>query len=228
MKYMGGKFRLRKEILPIILNNKTKDQWYVEPFSGGMNVIEHVEGKRIANDIHPYLIDLFKSVVNYGWNMPKHISEEEYVNIRNEKDKFPTPLVGFVGFGSFGGKWFGGYPRNKRNTDYWGEHYRSINRQINRLKGTNFENKDYKELYIPYKSIIYSDPPYKGKTKYKDSIDSDEFWEWNRIKKSQGHQVFISEYEAPEDFTCVWEKEVKVTVGQSNLKKSSEKLFTLK
>jgi DNA adenine methylase len=51
MKYMGSKAKFSKEILPIILKDRTAEQWYVEPFAGGMNMICEVGGKRIANDI---------------------------------------------------------------------------------------------------------------------------------------------------------------------------------
>lgn len=46
---MGSKARFTKDILPIILKDRRKDQWYVELFSGGMNVICEVDGNRIAN-----------------------------------------------------------------------------------------------------------------------------------------------------------------------------------
>ena len=37
MKYMGSKARFSKEILPIILKERTADQWYIEPFAGNGN-----------------------------------------------------------------------------------------------------------------------------------------------------------------------------------------------
>ena len=46
--------------------------------------------------------------------------------------------------------------------------------------------------------------------------------------KADGHKVYISEYSMPEDFTCIWEKELKVQVAcNSNSIPSVEKLFTL-
>ncbi len=39
MKYMGSKNRIAKQILPIILKNRTKEQYYIEPFVGGANLI---------------------------------------------------------------------------------------------------------------------------------------------------------------------------------------------
>jgi len=48
MKYMGSKSRHAKEILSIILKERKPDQWYVEPFVGGANVIDKVDGKRLG------------------------------------------------------------------------------------------------------------------------------------------------------------------------------------
>ncbi len=48
MKYMGSKARYAKSILPIILASRQPDQWYVEPFVGGANVIDKVSGPRIG------------------------------------------------------------------------------------------------------------------------------------------------------------------------------------
>ena len=64
MKYMGSKARFTKEILPIILKERKPEQWYVEPFVGGMNVICEVGGKRIANDNNYYLIEMWKGLAN--------------------------------------------------------------------------------------------------------------------------------------------------------------------
>lgn len=44
MKYMGSKNRYAKEILPLILKDRKENQWYVEPFVGGANVIDKVGG----------------------------------------------------------------------------------------------------------------------------------------------------------------------------------------
>ena len=42
MKYMGSKTRFAKHLLPIILKDRIKGQYYVEPFAGGMNMIDKV------------------------------------------------------------------------------------------------------------------------------------------------------------------------------------------
>ena len=58
MQYMGSKDRIAKHILPIMLAERKPDQWWVEPFVGGANMIDKVEGNRIGNDSHEFLIAL--------------------------------------------------------------------------------------------------------------------------------------------------------------------------
>ena len=64
MKYMGSKNRIAKHILPIILKDRKENQYYVEPFVGGANIIDKVGGNRIGADINPYLIEFFKGLQN--------------------------------------------------------------------------------------------------------------------------------------------------------------------
>ena len=62
MKYMGSKNRLAKELLPIILKDRKQGQWYVEPFVGGANMIDKVDGNRIGSDNNKYLIEALKMI----------------------------------------------------------------------------------------------------------------------------------------------------------------------
>lgn len=41
----------------------------------------------------------------------------------------------------------------------------------------------------------------------------------------QGHVVYISEYNAPDDFVCVWQKEITNSMATKNTYKPIEKLF---
>lgn len=106
---MGSKARFAKEILSIVLKDRTENQWYVEPFAGGMNMICEANGNRIANDIQPNLIALFEAVVYENWK-PIKISKSFYDSVNSAKKDFDSHLVGWVGFGcSYSGKYFGGY-----------------------------------------------------------------------------------------------------------------------
>jgi DNA adenine methylase len=229
MKYMGSKNRIAKEILPIILKNRKLEQWYVEPFCGGCNSLDKVDGKRIGNDINKYLIALLKEMQKEGFSLP-FIGEKEYKEIKENKEDYPEYILGYVGFQlSFGSKWFGGYRRDsigKRN--YSKEAMKNIMNQIPYLSNVVFYNKNYWELDIPGNSIIYCDPPYEGTTKYKDGFDHERYWSWVREMVKKGHEVYCSEYNAPEDFICIWEKELTTGLDTKSTKKDVEKLFVHK
>ena len=79
--------------------------------------------------------------------------------------------------------------------------------------------------------IIYCDPPYEGTTSYKTgAFDHEKFWNWCRMM-SQYNTVFVSEYNAPSDFTCIWEGEIKTNFASKRgaaTHNATEKLFTIK
>jgi len=114
MKYMGSKRRIAKEILPIILDGRKDNQYYVEPFCGGCNTLDKVLGNRIGNDINKYLISFLNEMKKEDFSLP-FIGEEQYKEMKNNQDKYPEWLLGYAGFQlSFGAKWFGGYRRDKK------------------------------------------------------------------------------------------------------------------
>jgi DNA adenine methylase len=102
-------------------------------------------------------------------------------------------------------------------------------KQVKKMNGIILQNKNYYELEIPKNSIVYCDPPYEGTTKYINNFNHIIFWEWARKISKQGHKVFISEYNAPVDFKCIWEKEAKSSLSANGKigcsKLSIEKLF---
>jgi len=240
MKYMGSKARFSKEILPIILKDRTVEQWYVEPFAGGMNAICEVQGNRIANDKNLHLIAMWKGLTE-NRERPNDIPKELYDKARSEYNngtniEFDDFMIGWIGWmGSANGRFFDGGYSGKSNTkigtvrDYIKEAISNIERQLPKMIGVQFENKDYIELEIPTNSIIYCDPPYEGTTKYANYFDHNIFWNWVRNISKQGHTVFVSEYNAPADFECVWQKEAKSSLSANGKiggnKVSVEKLF---
>ena len=229
MRYLGGKSRISQQIAQIITNER-EQLTFVSLFCGTCSIESKIEGfdNIICNDKHKYLIELLKGIQN-GYDLPEIITEEQYKYIREHKDEDKI-LTGFVGFGcSFGGKWFGGYARNKTNTNYALQSKKSLLKDMKNLMTAKFTCQDYRDLIIPNNSIVYADPPYNNTTGYgKDKFNSDEFWEYMRII-SKNNKVFISEQTAPSDFKCVWEKEFTRTldVNKDNQFKVTEKLFTL-
>jgi DNA adenine methylase len=230
MKYLGSKNRIAKHILPIMLEHRKNDMCWVEPFVGGANMIDKVEGWRIGADSNEYVIELLNEMRDADFEAPK-INEEKYNQIKNNPKGYPKWMVGYAGTQlSFGSTWFGSYRRDgKGKRDYCLEARKNVNKQSKNLLGATFKKSDYSNLPIPKKSLIYCDPPYNTratKGKYKDGFNHDAFWEWCRDKAKSGIKVFISEYNAPKDFECVWEMEMKQRVNNnSNTLNTTEKLF---
>lgn len=187
---------------------------------------------RIGNDIHKELIAMWNELQK-GWIPPSHITEEEYNAVRDNKEKYPNYYVGFVGYtATFGAKWFGGYARGNEipPRDRSNESYRNIIKQLSNIQDVLFIQGDYKEYKIK-NAVIYCDPPYQGATKYETgSFDYDRLWNWCR-EISKENWVFVSEYNAPDDFECIWLKEHLANFAcyrgsDISKKKRVEKLFT--
>ena len=239
MKYMGSKSRFAKAIYAKICEISPRNgRAWVEPFAGGMNMICEVppeDGPRYANDCNEYLIELFKAAV-LGFEFPEFVTSEERKFIKQNPEKFAPWQVGYAGFiCGFGGDFNGGFA-GKSNTkigtvrNYQDEGARSLKKQASKLKDVFFCNASYDEILIPENSIVYCDPPYDGVTGYGIEFNHCEFWNWVR-NISKEHEVFISEYNAPEDFECVWQSVAKSSLSANGKsggnKQSVEKLFRI-
>lgn len=252
MQYLGGKSRISKNISEVInalsrwqienceINSggdfrrereRERESTFVSLFCGSCSVESKVRGftRMILNDKHKYLIELLKGVQS-GYELPEQITEEQYKYIREHKDE-DSILTGFVGFGcSFGGKWFGGYARNKTNTNYALQSKKSLLKDMATLINAEFICSDYRDINLPEGCVIYADPPYDKTTDYgREKFDSKEFWKYAR-EVSQKHLMFISEQVAPEDFVVIWEKPFTRTldINKQNQFKVVEKLFVHK
>ncbi len=227
MKYMGSKNRISKDILPIILKGREKDQFYVEPFVGGGNLIDKVTGNRMGADVNESVISALRLIRDWAPSLPMTNSDFKECDYKNRAENFNW-MKGFAAFAySYSGKFWGGWCRDGAGKrDYVNEAYKNAIKQQPKLYGVDFINCPYNELDIPENSIIYCDPPYKGATKYKHDFDHDSFWGWCRDMSANGHTVFISEYNAPDDFECVWEKAIVSSLTKNTgSKKGTEKLF---
>lgn len=232
MKYMWSKNRISKHLLPIILKDRKPNQWYVEPFVWGANMIDKVEGNRIWSDFNKYLVALLIAIQD--WYIFLKCSKSDYIDIKNNPEEYLPEEVWYAWICvSYSWKWFWWYAWIVKTKDwirdYQAEAIKNIEKQD--LSNIIFKQSSYKDLEIPNDSIIYCDPPYENTTTYKDKFNHSEFWEWCREQKVKWHTIFISEYNAPEDFKCVWEKEVKSSLSANGKswgnKNSIEKLFTI-
>ena len=235
MKYMGSKNRIAKHLLPIMLSECEKHgitKW-VEPFVGGANMIDRVPDsfERIGYDVNEYIISMFNSLKD-GFVPKDYYTKEEYVSIKNNKDS-DKGLTGYVGFNcSYSGKWFGGFAGivNTKGgiRNYQAEAKKNVLNQVRNLSDVDFICESYENLDFE-NCLIYCDPPYQNTTGYKTgSFNHDKFFEWCR-EQAKKNVVFVSEYEAPDDFECVWSQEVKSSLSANGVaggnKVSVEKLF---
>lgn len=233
LRYVGGKSRLWKHILPIMLEGTT-DAWaWVEPFVGSAVVISQVPSTRhrVGSDSNPYIIALHKAI-QAGWKPPEHCSEQFWRQVRDHRDKYPPELVAFVGFGcSFAARWFEGYARSpKTGFDHAGASYRNLMKMAPLLQGIEFQCCDYRELVLPPRpAVVYCDPPYLGSTHdyYPDAgaFDHDQFWAWTQYIAAGGYRVFVSEFQAPPFAKLVWEKQRTASLDLDKALKKVDRLY---
>jgi len=233
VKYLGGKYRVAKDISEYINSIMVNGQSYWEPFVGAAWILSRVRAhERFASDINPYLISMWNALLE-GWTPPTIVTEEEYNAIKDDKDNYPPELVAFVGFAlSWGGKWFGGYARDNIGFNYALGGYRSLMKILDSLIGTQFFVADFMTTDPPRENmLIYCDPPYVNTTKYDycPTFDHDSFWERVRYLDADGHTVIVSEYDAPSDFTSVLEMSTTTglrVAGEGNVTRQ-ERVFAL-
>lgn len=222
MQYVGSKNKISKELAPIIQSYITADtKGYLEPFVGGANMIDKIEHpNKIGCDIHKELIALLQYSQNN--ELPETVSEEEYTTVKNNKSNYEDWYVGLVGFcASFGAKYFGGFARryNKDGSvfDVPKQAINSLRKQSKTIgfKDVNFRNCSFLDLPIDKIKdyVIYCDIPYKGTTKYATAcFPYDEFYKWVN-EMAEHNTILISEYDMPSVFKCIWQKDLKTSLG---------------
>ena len=232
MKYMGSKNRIAKYILPIMLKemqDKGHTTW-VEPFVGGSNMIDKVPSnyRRIGCDLNEHTIAAMLGIRDFVDQFPESVTEEMYKNIKGTS---PHPINSWIRYAcSFSGKFDNGYARDKTNRNYANEQRNSALKQSSSIKNVEFICCSYLDLTDSItSSLIYCDPPYQGTTGYKTgAFNHEEFFDWCRKMKAKGNSVFVSEYNAPEDFELVWQGEIKTNFSSQRKEathKAVEKLF---
>ena len=191
---------------------------------------------KIGCDIHKELIALLQYAQCN--ELPETISEEEYSVVKNNKDNYPDWYIGLVGFcASFGAKYFGGFARRyNKDGSIFDVPRQAINSLRRQSKQENFKNIKFKNCsFLDLQKdkiknyVIYCDIPYRGTTKYKTEVfPYEEFYKWaNEMAKD--NTVLISEYNMPKIFKCIWQKEIKTSLGsginRDSNKERVEKLF---
>lgn len=209
--------------------------------SGGGNIIDKIEAdKKIGCDNQYYLIELFKNIEKVH-TLPEFVTKEHYLDVRCQyndgKQKYDDWYVGMIGFlASYNGRFFdGGYAgiattKNGKVRNYYDEARRNLVKQSKNLSRIKWVYGDYRETCSEMQNaLIYCDIPYKGTKQYSTSknFNYDEFWEWAK-KMSENNIVLVSEYQAPENWECIWSKPLKKSLNYKHRIESVEKLFELK
>lgn len=238
--YSGGKQRIAKHISNIIIDETDGlgCVGYIEPFAGMLSVFSKIY-YNYDNDLTYQIGDLNKNITDFwtectnGFIPPNTITEEQYNFFKDDKD---SPLKTFIGYQyGFAGGYYQGY------TGKYGKSNDSTS-AVERIKRISQQLRDSKAIishgnYTQYNDvknhIIYCDIPYENtKCKFKCKFNVEKFnhgifWQWARIM-SKKNKVFISSYNAPDDFEVIWENTSKLTGKQGKNKTRTERLFILR
>lgn len=211
MRFSSGKSRIAKDIAAIINRTiaDTGARSYYEPFVGGCNIVPRVVcDYRYASDTNAALVTIYRAWQD-GWR-PERVTEEDYKRLKQTQDP-NDPYTALAGFGlSFGGKWFGGFARDRTSRDYHNEATRRLDRDIGLCSDVSFVHANYSDLQIEPGSVVYCDPPYAETTCAfgTEPFDTDAFLRWAERVSGEGNVVFVSEYKIDRfGFREVWAKD---------------------
>ena len=203
---------------------------------GGANIIDKVKcAHKYGYDSNQYLIALLRYVRDHSDTLPFEIDEQTYNYVRDnyQNNIFDGWYVGLVGFCTFGAKFFGGYPRGFKNDgvtprNITNESIRNLIKQAPNLQGIDFQCCDFRDVSTDISNfVIYCDPPYRDTTKYTTgSFPYEEYYDWCRAL-AKSNIVLCSEYWMPDDFKCIWAKDIKCTLDKNSRTNRIERLFVL-
>jgi len=242
--YGGGKAKIghhiydviNKELESLVDKGYKEYRIYIEPFCGMLGIAHHFIknekfNKYILSDKNNNIILMWNKLKKGNWILPAPCNKEEYKILKNSKKE--TALKGYYGVScAYYGIFQAGYKVNIRSRDKTQKLGELLNKYNSTNEGSPFKVKIVCKSYDSYNPkgmVIYCDPPYKntgiGNLYFKD-FDTDKFWNIMR-QWSDDNLVFISEYEAPDDFECIWEKNIN-SIFNGNMKTKTEKLFRYK
>ena len=233
MKYMGSKNRIAKHLLPIMLAECEKHgitKW-VEPFVGGANIIDKVPDtfERIGYDLNDHVIHALIDIRDNANGLPDAVSENEYKNYKGLPSQKITSWVRIAC--AYGGIFESKLAADKTGLrNYAQEAKNNALKQSPKIQNVQFICDSYENLSFE-NTLIYCDPPYAGTSGYKTgAFNHDKFFDWCR-EQAKKNVVFVSEYNAPDDFKCVWQGNIKTNFAsqrKSATHNAVEKLFRVK
>lgn len=230
MQYIGGKFKVAKELAGIISLFSPKVYW--EPFVGAGNVIQYVQSPvKIGSDIDLHIVSYLECVRD-GWLPPVDISEPEW---RFWKGYTPVTRECYatraaVGYGSsFGGRFFEGYARDSRRAYPTSRAtYNQSVKQAPMLQGIQFRALSYFQEIPVGVDVVYCDPPYAGTKPVgtREPFNSEVFWLWCQALVAFGVTVLVTEFTAPPFAREIWSREKYTDLRRTDGKEvMTERLF---
>ena len=150
-------------------------------FCGSLNITRHVadrvalaagglvESPRLAVDACGPLIVMWRAAFA-GWVPPRVVSKEEDERIKATQDPH-DPMTAFVLFGcSFGGKWCGGYAKDRPEQRYAECASNGVVKKARDCRQVRLEHATFQSKHPgcwPPGTVLYCDPPYRSTTGYK-------------------------------------------------------------
>lgn len=230
MQYMGGKARVAKQISAVMLARTKHRKSYLEPFVGGgwvaAQMAPHFASAR-AGDIMPDVVLMWQAVQE-GWRPPLHVSRGMWDALRYQQ---PSPDRAFAGFAcSFGGKFFRGWVDDSREitSGSAAAGSRAIDKKRAAFADITLRNVDYAAWSVSSETLVYCDPPYVGTEPFPGvpAWDDERFWLTALKWVTDGADVYVSGYVAPDGWVPIWHKYTQSSMNRdNNSTKVVERLF---
>lgn len=235
-KYYGSKQRFHKLFCKTILDY-VKDKEYnciIEPFCGTSVTLaefrKHVSCPIYGSDQLTCLIVTLKAFQAENFVCKSSITAEEFERLRTADD---DPMKVIVHSGA---SFYGCFMRDKWNP-YHNANLAKIAKRLAKkppqMKGIEFKCCDYKDWSDTIGSLLILDPPYvHGRDnntwpKNWKGFDNVEFWKWAE-HMSENNIVIVAEYQAPENWECIWSKTFISNSRWGKSRTKTEKLFVYK
>ena len=164
---MGSKNRIAKHILPIILKDRKENQYYVEPFVGGANMIDKVDGNRIGGEFNKYIANIVNVTADRVSKIISSLRDKNYIKVKLKyktdskeiEERQILPIVENINRCSqkhLEGIDINNYSDSQKQPYPIGDNDKDI---INNIKNKNNYNKEdtHKKKNIPYRSDRYGD-----------------------------------------------------------------------
>lgn len=224
--YQGSKNKIAKDIIELLPSGHR----FVDLFAGGcaMTHAALASGKydcALTNDKFPVRgVDLFKMAVKGEFDDPKYLRLVGYDEFYERRYIDPW-MIAIFGFNSttryFAGKTGQAAQLISKNSitdiitlaQFGCKFPLQVLNRLRKLKDcvdlakVEFAQMDYTDYEFREGDVVYCDPPYRNTENYrhtKQKFDHDEFWDWVRTRD---YPVYVSEYNAPDDFVSIFEKQ---------------------